>query len=476
MKKVLFILFLASTILLFSCASKKTSEDENVPVAPESTEEMEKDLTLPEENNNLAEETSNVEEIKNEDTAENLENTDINYNSDNLNEYEDELSEIEEPEVFELEITTDEDFIDQNDAETAQSDEDINPESTNNLEEVSEEDLITNVIEDEEVIIVENQDDDEVENLLEETENQEDSIESTDTNDEVELIEEDEGPDPEESKLIIPTRSLSVNKLEYIDVTYPGKGWVFMGLTDNSKSLIYLGRKIGSNDTKFTLQARNSGTYVLHFYKNDSLTNEYLDDYLEIIISEEKSTDKKHVEAPKYVPLLPEQKKAYIEKKAAEALRIETEKTSDIQENTEKKESITVPEKKQQIIEEPKVEKEIPQKTEKIDSVEVQPEVKTEEPIVDSNQLYNEAMTAYKSNDLVNAEQKLLQGIEYATSGKDKYLYWLGQIYEKESPLQNINKAIEEYTLLVNNYPASSYWEKANKRIIYLKRFYIEGR
>jgi outer membrane protein assembly factor BamD (BamD/ComL family) len=50
----------------------------------------------------------------------------------------------------------------------------------------------------------------------------------------------------------------------------------------------------------------------------------------------------------------------------------------------------------------------------------------------------------------------------------------LGQLLEADSPIKNIKEAINTYQSLCDSYPASKYWESANKRIIYLKRFYID--
>ncbi len=96
-------------------------------------------------------------------------------------------------------------------------------------------------------------------------------------------------------KEIIPSRSVTMKKFEYLDVTYPGSGWIFMGLTDNSKDIAYFGRKLGTKDTQFSLQARNAGTKIVHFYRNDPLTGKYLDDYIEVIILPENGSSTTHI-------------------------------------------------------------------------------------------------------------------------------------------------------------------------------------
>ena len=81
------------------------------------------------------------------------------------------------------------------------------------------------------------------------------------------------------------------------------------------------------------------------------------------------------------------------------------------------------------------------------------------------------AQKAYKE-----ADKKLDTYFEFASEKTDEALFLRGQILEAESDIQDIKAAINAYSLLTKNYPASRYWNKANKRIIYLKRFYLEAR
>ena len=91
------------------------------------------------------------------------------------------------------------------------------------------------------------------------------------------------------------SRSVSLKVSEYLDISYPGNGWIFMGATDNSKNITYFGRKLGTQNTNFSLQARIPGTKILHFYKNDNLTNQIIDDYIEVRVLEERGSKRKSV-------------------------------------------------------------------------------------------------------------------------------------------------------------------------------------
>ncbi len=82
----------------------------------------------------------------------------------------------------------------------------------------------------------------------------------------------------------------------------------------------------------------------------------------------------------------------------------------------------------------------------------------------------------YNEKEYSAALKKLNQFFEFSTDNRDEALYLKGQILEAKSEVRDIKGALEAYTSLTKNYPASKLWDDANKRIIYLKRFYLEVR
>ena len=82
----------------------------------------------------------------------------------------------------------------------------------------------------------------------------------------------------------------------------------------------------------------------------------------------------------------------------------------------------------------------------------------------------------WDNSDILEFLEKINSFLESATSKRDLGLYLQGQILEAKSEVQNIKAAIEAYSTLTKNYPASKRWDDANKRMIYLKRFYLEVR
>ncbi len=323
------------------------------------------------------------------------------------------------------------------------------------------------------------------------------------TYEESDSTEEDSGDDI----VITPSRSVTMKKFEYLDVTYPGTGWIYMGLTDDSKDLANFGRKLGTKDTKFTLQARNAGTKIAHFYKNDPLSGHYLDDYIEIIILPETGSNKTHIEAPEYK--LPVQK---IEEPSADTEEIEepsadteeteetdenqqTEKTTEVKtdtqtvtqtsSNTSKKTSSDAAKSTASNAEVSTASNQsATQASETAQTGTTQTSAQTSETqttittttATTPSTLLQEAQLLYNEKEYAAALAKLNQFFEYSTDNRDEALYLKGQILEAKSEVRDIKGAMDAYTSLTKNYPASKLWDSANKRIIYLKRFYLEVR
>ncbi|MBP3773001.1 MAG: hypothetical protein J6I53_10000 [Treponema sp.] len=153
----------------------------------------------------------------------------------------------------------------------------------------------------------------------EETESK--SKENEESNKEIENKEET----PEE-KPIVPSRSASLKVNQYLDVVYPGNGWVYIGETGTEPLFNYFGRKLGTGNTTFALRAKKSGKTLLHFYKNDALTGEYIDDYLEVDVQNKKGTGR--IKAPSYAEIIPAKPQRRIDRATEKAQAEKEERTA----------------------------------------------------------------------------------------------------------------------------------------------------
>ncbi|MDE6351084.1 MAG: hypothetical protein K2K67_08800, partial [Treponemataceae bacterium] len=90
--------------------------------------------------------------------------------------------------------------------------------------------------------------------------------------------------------------------------------------------------------------------------------------------------------------------------------------------------------------------------------------------------LLEQAKRAYADKQYENALDLVQRYLDDATEKIDEALFLQGQILEADSSVKSVRSAIDSYESLTKNYPMSALWKKANNRIIYLKRFYIEIR
>lgn len=493
MKKILIASACAFTLCFTSCASKQ---------APESEAQTE----TPQIENEAADEKASKESYGaiSSDNKRDETQTDVNESSDSQSESLSSLTSedfpepeiIEEPEIITLEAQ-EEISAEETEAPTEPVESEEPPEFTliNQDENTEDSDKQENESASDEALSVTE------ENNIEDITANDIIIESKADSDGIsggiDITDEDtisDDGDAELKKEIIPSRSVTLKKFEYLDVTYPGSGWIYMGLTDNSKDLAYFGRKLGTKDTKFSLQARAAGRKIIHFYRNDPLTGQYLDDYIEVIISAENGSNKNHIEAPEYK--LPVQKKEKPVKKNEEAASEETQtnaatettQKSASSENTAAAKAVSpssssndTVSKNSEFETNVKADTKASEKAEENNDSQAVPQAQNTQPAqavqtVNQVSLLQEAQVLYNEKEYKAALSKLNQFFEYSTDDRDEALYLKGQILEAKSEVRDIKGAIDAYTTLTKNYPASRLWDSANKRIIYLKRFYLEVR
>ncbi|MCR5724163.1 MAG: hypothetical protein K6G80_03660 [Treponema sp.] len=335
--------------------------------------------------------------------------------------------------------------------------------------------------------------------------------EGTVTQNESESDEDEADPAAEMQKEIPhPSRSVTLKKNQYLDIVYPGSGWVYLGETDGTKLFTYFGRKLGTSDTTFTLRSRNAGQTMLHFYKTDALTGSYIDDYLAITITSEPATTNEHVKAPEYASVVPPKpsRQNRAAKSSAEEGPMPRQSTdilapkvadgfqaaeTEAEPPAEKEPESTASSKTTQGSSEDHGVKTViqttgtqpaEQKSPVLSSSKAaaqssaEPALATPEAVTVSSgtELLEQAKEAYKAKHYEQALQYVQAYLESGDSRFDEALYLQGQVLEADSPVKNIRSAIDSYETLTKRYPASRLWKDANKRAIYLKRFYIDIR
>lgn len=473
-RKVFLVLISLSLFLFFSCGSTKAETAVSEPEPPVSIDEVGEESAQDKEESSdqEGEDAKAEEEASSEEIAA--------PQADDINELYPPLEEIEEPDLIELEPVEETEASDQEEEEKNQI--------TEPVEEIEELPPLEPVEEIESTEVTEGSEITEGEES--EGENSEgDASEDGDENDESETSEESIEPtieieteeEAQEEIIIVPSRSVSLKKGETLVITYPGNGWIYMGSTSEYNNLASRGRKLGTTDTKYTLLAKESGTQIHHFYKVDNLTGEYIDDYIEVTVLEKKGKSSTVVSAPDYSELVPKKPESPAKASPKAAPKIETVEeaaTTETPAPAAKTQPQPQPEAKAEaeaIVE--------PQNESQDVSEDSVIEIESEDDVIvidEDNEnaeeletIMEQARTSLSSKKYDDAYPALVQYLELSTDNRDEALYLLGQILESNSKYRDIKQAVETYQTLCDNYPASKYWDKANKRIVYLKRFYI---
>lgn len=516
-KKIAFLQIFALSLILFSCASTPKTE-EKFPETDISSEEISgPENSSQNENSGIPQETENLQNaISDEKQEQDLsdltepltqeQNPELPELPDLSPETEKEESTKEPSLILEAQVK-DEPSVEKNENQTAQNQNEKENENS------QEDELSQN----QQNILVENNS---PENQTDKDENPETSGIDADIMEETENSQET-GETEQQEEIQKPSRSVTIKKNQNIDIVYPGKGWIYQGNIDENgnidsrnKNFIFGGRKLGGKDTSFTLRSRNPGTYLLHFFKNDTLTGKYIDDFLEVVVQNETSISAEHITAPDYAEVVPpkvsitaETAKKQEKKNNIGQNTAKIEKTEDSELKTEQKKTAETAKNAQGYSKNSEIDT-IIQTTESAPG-NSSPSVKTASSVLNNRNQNtasqseetmaseNSAEAPENSSSMENLSQDSLLELakkyydeknyqmsfsviskffDKATERLDEGLFLQGQILEEKSPVQNIKSAIESYDLVVNSYPASSLWDKANKRSIFLKRFYINIR
>lgn len=310
----------------------------------------------------------------------------------------------------------------------------------------------------------------------------------------------------------VPSRSLTLKRNQFVDIIYPGNGWIYLG-EEGGDHFTFYGRKQRGGESTFTLRSKKAGRALLHFYKNDALTGKYIDDYIELNVTQETALDASHVEAPSYAQAVPQRYERKNNDEDAEEipsqggtvapnsdgeknLSAETTSAETVGSHSDEKNAAgqnasdgssrnsvqeeAASEKVQTVIQTSRTQEEAAPRT-SIAAAQ-NPKARNENSETDSRAASNAAsllelaQKAYDEKRYADALDFVRKFLEAATENIDAGIFLEGQILEAKSEVRDIKAAIGDYDTIVKNWPQSKFWRRANERGIYLKRFYIDIR
>ncbi len=333
--------------------------------------------------------------------------------------------------------------------------------------------------------------DSDISNLIDEKERTENSITAEKNDTEIQGQEIEPGKTTAKSSIVakdtvVPSRSMEMLLNQYIDIEYPGSGWVYLGETEEVNLVKYFGRKMNTskkNDrtTTFQLRSFKPGKTILHFYKNDLLNDTYIDDYIAITVTETVCKDNAHAKAPDYSEIVPEKVELYQNQEIKESTVIaENERPAvpEVQKSKQTAKNIRPTENIPGYI--PSFSSASTGAPVTVEGMEDEMEVSLVTPQAESpnlsESLLDKAQECYDNFEFERALDYVQNFLDHSLTDLDQGFFLKGKILEAKSPVQNIREALNCYDTVVKNYPQSEVWESSNEKVIYIKRFYFNYR
>jgi TolA-binding protein len=235
-----------------------------------------------------------------------------------------------------------------------------------------------------------------------------------------------------------------------VEIPFRGSGWVYLGELENQRGMNYLSRRTDSEGQSFLFRADEAGTFDLKFYKQDFIQDYILNDYVKIIVEPPSipalggpagtslGGNNRIIAEPRW----PEPVVAAPDAATAPGTAPETVPGAA---------TVSAPETVPGAV-----------SSETVPAPGTTPE-----------NLLSLARDAYGGGRLEEALSYLGHFEAAYPAGSDE-AYWLyGQIYETTGTTLDIRSALDYYRRLVRDYPQSTRYEDARRRISYIERYYM---
>jgi len=286
---------------------------------------------------------------------------------------------------------------------------------------------------------------------------------------------------------------------QLVEIPFRGSGWVYLGELGSQRGIEYRSRRLDPEGQSFIFQIEAAGTYTLKFYKQDFIRNYILNDHVQVIagLAPDPGSagwfnpplDRGRVIAePRWPTSLEEAElvrnggRLPVRETPAETPPPETAAPVTPAASAEPAKPATVP---QEAAPTPQPPANAGEPAQAASPAPAAPSANAEAvvppsppttglgPTTPPNMFLQKAQEEFDAGKVASALAILDQFIGYYPSGSDE-AYWLyGQFYEANSPSRNILLSLDYYRRLTQEYPQSSRYNDARRRIAYLERFYI---
>ena len=292
------------------------------------------------------------------------------------------------------------------------------------------------------------------------------------------------GPRISEDGEINFSRTVRATVGQIVEIPFRGTGWVYLGELASRRGIVYDARRLDSEGQSFLFRTDAEGTYALKFYKQDFIRDFILNDYVQVIVGEapivsgsgwfNPPRDRGRVIAEPRWPTSIEE--AQLRHDGAAGLSaavpgVDTHQITALPETpapsgravpaADVAGSSTVPAAAAPAAAAPQA---------AADNAGALVETPADLP---PGSFLQKAKETFDEGRVASAIAILDQFRELYPSGSDE-AYWLyGQFYEANSPSRDILLSLDYYRRLVREYPQSSRYNDARRRIAYLERYYI---
>jgi hypothetical protein len=266
-----------------------------------------------------------------------------------------------------------------------------------------------------------------------------------------------------------------------VEVPFRGAGWVYLGESSSKRGVDYASRRLDGEGQTFVFRALEAGVYELKFYRQDFIRDYIINDLVTVIVEEpppalsgspalRSGADRGVAVAEPRWPTVAGRTAPAAEDAALEAGDAALE-TGDAAPAAKARPPVSgaaapgaaVPGGAPAAADGAAA----PGDAESAAAESSLPQGAAAEEYV------RRAWEEYQGGRYPQSQAILDQFLERFPLGSDE-AYWLyAQVCEKQGPTRNIRLALDYYRRLVAEYPQSSHYNDARRRIAYLERYYI---
>lgn len=272
--------------------------------------------------------------------------------------------------------------------------------------------------------------------------------------------------EPDDVKEPTASRSVKLYAGQKLEVVYPGEGWIYLGETTAQKGIKYRQRKLQDGLSVFHFDAEAPGNYILNFSYFDVFSDEFIADALSVNVETPKEKLTNTVRAPDYKS----SRADYGQNKDLKQDKAENSNSSAKDEaDTYRRIQSEAPQ------ENPADGRNVFDSPELTTAVEKDAAVQGKNtPVLSPDEILKKTEQFIAAADAGEALSLLEDFLKNYTVRQDEGWFLSGQAYELNGKYKNIKQALKAYQTLTEAYPESKFWDKADSRIRYIKKFYMD--